>query len=87
MDGQLTCNGVYQMRDGALNGVGLAFLPEDLVRDDIEAGRLVWLLPDWSPTFEGLHIYYPTRREFSRALAVVVDALRLPLDPLEPQSE
>lgn len=87
VDGQLTCNGVYQMRDGALNGVGLAFLPEDIVRDDIKTGRLVWLLPEWSPTFEGLHIYYPTRREFSRALSVVVDALRVPVDPLDPAAE
>jgi len=77
VDGQLTFNGTYQMLNAAIDGAGLAFVPEDLAQPHVAAGRLVWVLPDWFPTFPGLHIFYPSRREYSKALSVVVDALRL----------
>jgi DNA-binding transcriptional LysR family regulator len=53
-----------------------AFVPEDLARPHVEAGRSRYVLEDWFPTFPGLHVYYPSRRQSSRALALVVDALR-----------
>jgi DNA-binding transcriptional LysR family regulator len=76
VDGQLTFNGVYQMLNAAIDGAGLAFVPEDLALPHVSAGRLRCVLEDWFPTFSGLHIFYPSRREYSRALSVVVDALR-----------
>ena len=76
VDGQFTFNGAYQMLNAAIDGAGLAFVPEDLAAPHVAAGRLQWVLPDWFPTFPGLHIFYPNRREYSRALTVVVDALR-----------
>lgn len=76
VDGQLTFNGVYQILNAALDGAGLAFVPEDLAQPHVVAGRLQWVLEDWFPTFPGLHIFYPSRREYSKALSVVVDALR-----------
>jgi DNA-binding transcriptional LysR family regulator len=76
VDGQLTFNGVYQMLNAAIDGAGLAFVPEDLAQPHVSAGRLRWVLEDWFPTFSGLHIFYPSRREYSRALSVIVDALR-----------
>jgi DNA-binding transcriptional LysR family regulator len=78
VDGQLTFNGTYQMLNAALDGAGLAFIPEDLAQAHVNAGRLKYVLEDWFPTFPGLQIFYPARREFSRALAVVVDALSAP---------
>jgi len=76
VSGQLTFNGTYQMLHAALDGCGIAYLPEDLAREHVAAGRLCWVLEDWFPTFPGLHIYYPSRRQSSRALSLVVDALR-----------
>ena len=76
VDGQFTFNGAYQMLNAAIAGAGLAFVPEDLARPHVEAGRLRWVLDDWFPTFPGLHIFYPSRREYSKALSIVVDALR-----------
>lgn len=76
VDGQLTFNGTYQMLNAAIDGAGLAFVPEDLAQPHVAAGRLKYVLEDWFPTFPGLHIFYPARRGFSRALTVVVDALR-----------
>ena len=61
----------------ALDGIGLAYLPKDRVRDLIEQGRLESCLDDWCPPFPGYHLYYPSRRQLSPAFAVVVEALRL----------
>jgi DNA-binding transcriptional LysR family regulator len=77
VEGQLTFNGTYQMLNAAVDGAGLAFVPEDLAQPHVAAGRLRYVLEDWFPTFPGLHIFYPARREFSRALSVIVDALRV----------
>lgn len=76
VQGQLTFNGTYQMLAAALDGCGIAYLPEDLAREHVAAGHLCWVLEDWFPTFPGLHIYYPSRRQSSRALSLLVDALR-----------
>jgi len=77
VDGQVVFNGVYQMVNAALDGAGLTFVPLDLVQPHLDAGRLVSVMEDWCPTFPGLHAYYASRREPSRALAVVIEALRL----------
>jgi DNA-binding transcriptional LysR family regulator len=76
VDGQLAFNGTYQMLAAALSGYGLAYIPADLAQEHIEAGRLVKVLEDWCPVFPGLHACYATRREFSRAMTVVIDAIR-----------
>jgi DNA-binding transcriptional LysR family regulator len=64
------------MLHAALAGLGLAFVPEDTVLPHVAAGRLQQVLKDWSPTFQGYHLYYPSRRQSSRAMALLVDTLR-----------
>jgi DNA-binding transcriptional LysR family regulator len=59
----------------ALAGLGLAWLPEDLVREHINAGALILVLDDWAISYPGYHLYYPSRRA-SPALALVVEALK-----------
>ncbi|HYS63227.1 MAG TPA: LysR family transcriptional regulator [Paraburkholderia sp.] len=76
VEGQLVFNGTHQMLTAALAGCGLAYLPEELARPYIAEGRLKAVLKDWWPTFPGYHLYYPSRRQSSRALAVLIDALR-----------
>ncbi|MFM0205080.1 LysR family transcriptional regulator [Paraburkholderia fungorum] len=76
VEGQFAFNGTYQMLDAALAGHGLAYVPADLVLTHVTTGRLIWVLEDWCPTFPGLHAYYASRREFSRAMTVVIDAIR-----------
>ena len=76
VEGQAIFNGAYQLLNGALSGRGLAFLPEDLTLPHLQAGRLQSVLADWCPTFPGLHAYYPSRRQSSRALTLVIDAIR-----------
>jgi DNA-binding transcriptional LysR family regulator len=60
----------------ALAGHGLAFVPEDMALEHIAAGRLIRVLDDWCVPYAGYHLYYPSRRQSSRAHAVVVEALR-----------
>jgi DNA-binding transcriptional LysR family regulator len=74
--GQALFSSVYPMRDAALAGVGLAFLPQDLAGEHVRAGRLVSVMENWCPVFPGLHAFYPSRRNSSRALGLVVDAIR-----------
>lgn len=74
--GQATFNSSYQMLNAALSGCGLAFLPQDLAWPHLQVGRLQAVLQDWCPVFPGLHAYYPSRRQSTRALALVIEALR-----------
>lgn len=76
VSGQVTFNGAYQMLNAALSGYGLAFLPEELTQPHVDAGRLRRVMDDCCPSFPGLHAYYPSRRNASRAMRVVVEAIR-----------
>jgi DNA-binding transcriptional LysR family regulator len=76
VDGQLIFNNIFQVRDAALDGFGLAYIPEDLARPHLSKGQLIWVLQEWSPPWSGYHLYYPSRRQSSPAFALVVDALR-----------
>ena len=76
VDGQLILNSSAMMIDAALNGYGVAFVPESLVESHVAAGRLQLLLDDWSPKFAGYFLYYPSRRQSLPAFSMVVDALR-----------
>ena len=64
------------MVDAAVSGLGIAYVPENRVADEIASGRLVQVLDDWSPMFAGYHLYYPSRRQNSPAFSIIVDALR-----------
>lgn len=74
--GQLIMSGVYQMLNAALSGCGLAYLSDDVVDHHVREGRLISVMEDWCPHFPGLHAYYPSRRHSSRALALVIEAIR-----------
>ncbi len=76
VDGQLFFNGTNQMVAAALAGLGLAYVPEQLVRPHLDNGRLKRVLADWCPPFTGYHLYYPSRRQPSAAFALLVEALR-----------
>ena len=74
--GQLSFNTITLQRDAALAGLGLGYLPEDVVSDHVAAGRLVRVLADWSTPMSGYHLYYPSRRQPTAAFSLLVDALR-----------
>lgn len=84
VNGQTVFNNTFLMLQAALDGMGLAYVPYDLVKPHIEAGRLAPVLEDWWPVFPGYHLYYANRRQLSPALALVIEALRYRHDPMRP---
>lgn len=74
--GRLTLDEGQLIQDAALAGAGLAFLPEELLSEDIAAGRLVELLGDWTPPYPGLCLYYPSRRHMPAKLRALVALIR-----------
>ena len=76
VDGQLTLSSLSQRIDAAENGLGLAYVPEASVLGALNHGRLVRVLESWCPTFEGYHLYYPSRRQHTTAFRLLLDALQ-----------
>lgn len=76
VDGQLTVNDIAVIRQAALNGVGIAFMPEDMAARHVREGELVRVLDDWTQPFPGYYLYYPSRKHQSPAFRLLVEALR-----------
>ena len=76
VESQLIVNNIALARLGALQGVGLAYLPDDYVAPLINSGALVRVLEEWCEPFPGYYLYYPSRRQQSAAFAVLLEALR-----------
>lgn len=76
VNGQIVCNGSAAIVSAALLGLGIAYVPEDMVRAHIAEKRLVRVLGDWCPPFPGYHLYYPSKRQASPAFTLLIEALR-----------
>ena len=76
VEGQLVFNSTGPTLAAALSGLGIAYLPEDMVRTHIADKSLVRVLADWCPPFSGYHLYYPSRRQPTPAFALLIEALR-----------
>jgi DNA-binding transcriptional LysR family regulator len=76
VEGQVAVNSLELARSAALDGLGLAYLPEDLVKEAIANKQLVRVLEDWCEPFPGYRLYYPSSRQHAPAFAVVLEALR-----------
>lgn len=76
LDGQLVFNSIMHVLNAAVDGIGLAYVPEELAAPYLADGRLVSLLIDWSPYFQGYHLYYPNRRQASPAFTAFVEAFK-----------
>ncbi|MFJ5505603.1 LysR family transcriptional regulator [Pectobacterium carotovorum] len=74
--GQWVFSDSYMEAAAARQGLGLAYVPEELVAEDLERGTLIRVLTRYSHRLAGLHLYYP-HRNVSPALRMVVDALRV----------
>lgn len=68
-DGRLGLSAVLQ-------GQGLMYVNEPMVRADLDAGRLITVLDDWAPVGSGFHVYYSSRRQVPTALRLLIEHLR-----------
>ncbi|MES2759963.1 MAG: LysR family transcriptional regulator [Pseudomonadota bacterium] len=61
------------IRLAALSGAGIVFQPQFIVGDDIDAGRLVRVLPEWQSAELGVYAVYPSRKHLSAKVRTFVD--------------
>jgi len=61
------------IRKAALDGIGLAFIFEETVKDDLMEGSLISVMDEWCPSFDGFYIYYPSRNQMRPALRAFID--------------
>jgi DNA-binding transcriptional LysR family regulator len=71
--GSLTITDTLFSLDAALDGVGLAYSFDKLASPHVRAKRLKRVLADFSPTFPGFYLYYPSRRNQSPKMKAFVD--------------
>ncbi len=76
VSGQVTFTNVDHIIQAALDGFGFAFMPQESLAPHVKRGDLITVLEDWTPSFTGLYLYYPNRREASPAFKLVAEALR-----------
>lgn len=76
VSGQMIVTEIELARQAAMDGLGIAYLPEDYVLPQIASGQLVRVLEPWCAPFPGYHLYYPSRRQQSAAFTLLVEALR-----------
>lgn len=63
-------------RELALAGVGIAYVFEPLVRDDLLQQRLRWILPDAAIEEPGLFLYFPRRASDTPKLRAFIEVVR-----------
>ena len=63
------------LRHAVLAGIGIAHLPKVVVRDDMAAGRLVELVPGWTPKCGIVHAIFPSRRGLLPSVRTLIDFL------------
>ncbi len=72
---RLVSDDLLVLHQGALAGVGVVALPEELVRADLAAGRLVHALEGWSPQNGEVVALFPSRRGLMPAVRKLIDFL------------
>jgi DNA-binding transcriptional LysR family regulator len=73
--GNLVSNTAEALRVMALRGQGLFLGPSFLIEEDIEAGRLVEILPAWQPMEFAINAFYPHRHQLSSKVRVFIDLM------------
>jgi DNA-binding transcriptional LysR family regulator len=83
VDGRVMVNSPDLAVRAAVDGLGIAYTLEALAEPFLRSGQLVRVLEDWSPSFEGLFLYYPGHRQVPAALRALIDMIReAPSPPL-----
>ena len=76
VDGRVVTNDGSVLVDAALEGVGLAYVFEDMVSEHLTQKRLVRVLDAYCPSIPGYFLYYPSRANLAPKLAALIAFLR-----------
>lgn len=77
VSGPLIVDDVETVVRAAIDGIGLAFVSDERVMQQLESGELIRVLEDWCQPFPGFFLYYPSRRQQPAALSALINTLRL----------
>ncbi|HEY9010323.1 MAG TPA: LysR family transcriptional regulator [Devosia sp.] len=75
IEAQLQIDNGEAQKAAALAGAGITYLPVDLVGEDVAAGRLLHVLPEWRTLSLPINLVYPSRRFVPRRVTAVMDAI------------
>lgn len=75
LTGRCIANSIALVRQLTIGGQGIGFLPPMLAHDDLAAGRLVRLMPNWSTTSLSIYAVYPSRKHLAQKVRIFVDIL------------
>jgi DNA-binding transcriptional LysR family regulator len=87
VDGRVMVNDPDLAVRAAVDGLGIAYTLEALAEPFLRSGQLVRVLEDWSPSIDGLFLYYPGRRQIPAALRALIDMIRAPHSPTQSGNE
>nr|WP_052710177.1 LysR substrate-binding domain-containing protein [Azospirillum thiophilum] len=73
----LTVNDTDLLLAAACEGLGLAYLIEDLVLPSIENGKLLRVLDPWCKVFPGFHLYYSERTHMPASVRAFIDLMKI----------
>lgn len=76
VDGPLLVNDVDLLVRAVIDGVGIGYLAEAYVREQLVDGRLVAILPDWSLARDSWYLYYANREYLPAPLKAFIQFLR-----------
>lgn len=72
---RLVTEDMVALRHATLDGIGVCQFPTMVVREDLEAGRLVDILPQWAPRAGIIHVAFPSRRGLLPSVRTLLDFL------------
>ena len=75
--GNLVVEDVNLAMRAAIDGLGIAMTLETLAEFYINAGHLVRVLEEWSPSYDGFYLYYPGQRQVPAALRALIDMIKV----------
>ncbi len=81
VSGPLIVNDVNLVVRAARDGLGVGYVAETYIADDLARGSLVPLLPDWSPSRGNWYLYYASRHHLPAPLKVFIQFLREKIAP------
>ena len=76
VSGPMIANDFPTMLGAALEGVGLAQVPEPVAAESVRAGKLMEALRPYAPLAPGVFLYYPSRRQMMPKLRAFVDHVK-----------
>jgi DNA-binding transcriptional LysR family regulator len=76
LNGRVMVNDTNLAVRAAVDGLGIAYTLEAVAEPFLRTGQLIRVLEEWSPSFEGLFLYYPGHRQVPVVLRALMDMLR-----------